>query len=235
MSSQFPRRTAFWSVLDPPARTELLRLGEERSYAPREVLLHQHEESEHVLVLRRGHVKVTAASHLGYEAVLGIRDPGDLLGEQACLEGRPRSATVTALTDASALIVPARAFTAAQRSMPTIATGVQSVLSARLREADRYRTAVGAGSVQARLASLLLDLAERYGAPLGSGETVVRLPLSQDDLSGLVLSSRRTVSRVLEQWRRQGWVRTGRHRLVIGDPDALKRTAEDHPPRAESA
>ncbi|WP_328910655.1 Crp/Fnr family transcriptional regulator [Streptomyces sp. NBC_00234] len=215
----------FWSLLDGPAQAELSRLGHLRSFAPRTHLLRQNEISDHLLVVRRGCVKVSAHSADGYLAVLALRNPGDLLGEQAGLDGGPRSATLTALTPVDALVLPAPAFDAAARALPVITSARQQVLSARLREADRHRAAAGSDAVQARLAALLLELGDGYGRRTASGSVQIALPLSQDDLAGLVLSSRRTVSRVFEQWRGSGWVTTGRNRLVIDDPDALKQQA----------
>ncbi|XKK64534.1 helix-turn-helix domain-containing protein [Streptomyces sp. ARC32] len=42
----------------------------------------------------------------------------------------------------------------------------------------------------------------------------------------MVLGSRRTVSRILEQWRADGWVTTGRTHVTVDNPDALKRVRE---------
>jgi CRP-like cAMP-binding protein len=72
---------------------------------------------------------------------------------------------------------------------------------------------------------LLLRLAERFGRPEAGGSVRIELPLSQDDLAGLVLTTRRTVGRVLELWRQRGWVRTGRRYVVLLDPAALGRLA----------
>ncbi|WP_308307514.1 Crp/Fnr family transcriptional regulator [Streptomyces sp. ISL-10] len=218
-----PGRSTFWSLLDDTARTELLGMGSLTHFPPRHVMMRQYDLTDHLLVIRRGCVKVSAASAAGYQAVLAIRNAGDLLGEQAALDGGPRSATLVSLTRIEALVIPADPFRAAARTAPAIGLALQQVLSARLREADGHRAAAGSEAVQARLAALLLELGAEYGRPEGNGSVLIALPLSQDDFAGLVLSSRRTVSRVFEQWRGRGWVTTGRNRLTIDRPDELKR------------
>lgn len=220
------RGTPFWDLLDAPARAALRDAGKVASYATREHLLRQNDLTDHLLVLGSGCVKVTAVSAAGYQAVLALRGPGDLLGEQAGLDGGARSATLTALTPVHALRIPAPAFKDAGRDHPAITGAVHQVLSARLRDADRQRTAAGADTLAARLADLLLDLAAAYGRRHASGAVEIGLPLSQDDFAGLVLGSRRTVSRVLEQWRADGWVTTGRTHVTVDNPDALKRARE---------
>ncbi|WP_230883069.1 Crp/Fnr family transcriptional regulator [Streptomyces venezuelae] len=221
-----PRRMPFWSLLDDEARAELLGIGSIVVFPPKETLLRQYDLTDHLLVVRRGCVKVAANSAAGYQAVLAIRNAGDLLGEQAALDGGPRSATLTSLTVVEALMIPSPAFRTAARSAPAIALALQQVLSERLREADGHRAAAGSEAVQARLAALLLELGTEYGCPVGDSSVLIALPLSQDDFAGLVLSSRRTVNRVFEQWRGRGWVTTGRNRVAIERWDELKRLCD---------
>ena len=90
-------RVPFLARLEQEDRTALLSLGRELNFAPRVALLHQSEPSSHVLFLVQGWTKVTASAANGYEALLALRGPGDIVGESAALTGRPRSATVTAL------------------------------------------------------------------------------------------------------------------------------------------
>ncbi|MYS45456.1 cyclic nucleotide-binding domain-containing protein, partial [Streptomyces sp. SID5998] len=73
----------FLARLEQPDRAALLALGRELSYAPRVVLIHQSEPSSHVLFIVAGWTKVTAAAASGYEALLALRGPGDIVGESA--------------------------------------------------------------------------------------------------------------------------------------------------------
>ncbi|TDC20496.1 Crp/Fnr family transcriptional regulator [Streptomyces sp. 8K308] len=219
----------FWSLLERPARESLARVGGREGFDVGATLLKEYDVTDHLLVIERGCVKVTASTSDGYEAVLALRGVGDLLGEQAGADGRPRSASVVALTYVSALSLPLRAFEGLMKTDPSIARALRRVQSERLRQADRRGVAAGGEDTRRRLAALLLDLGHRYGRAAAAGGVEITLPLSQDDLAGLVLSSRRTVSRILEQWRGQGWLATGRLRLLVHEPDALKREAGEGP------
>ncbi|MCZ4120786.1 Crp/Fnr family transcriptional regulator [Streptomyces sp. H39-S7] len=227
LNERRPERETFWSLLDGTARERLVSAGHVHTYSARSHLLRQDEFSDHVLVLRTGCVKVYAESGTGYQVVLALRNGGDLLGEQAGLDRQPRSASIYALTDTEALVVPASRFAALLWSQPTMGAAVQQVLSRRLREADRHRAAIGSVPVEARLAALVLDLGERYGRRTTDGSLRIDLPLSQDDLAGLVVSSRRTISRILEEWRREKLLTTGRQALELAGLHALRHRAED--------
>ncbi|GAA2273567.1 Crp/Fnr family transcriptional regulator [Streptomyces ruber] len=216
------RPVPFWEALAPADRTVLLRSAAQRSVPAGRQLLAQGEDSDHLIVLLRGWVKVVAQSPSGYRALLALRGPGELLGEQAGLDRRCRSASLLTATTVEVLHVTAARFLGLVRSRPSLATALEQTLSQRLREADVQRTGI-TEPVPARLAALLLDLAERCGHPEpdGTGRRIA-LSLSQDDLAGLLLTSRRTVSRVLEQWRSAGWVVTGRQSLLVRSAERLK-------------
>lgn len=218
-------RLSFWDSLSAADRVGLAALGAVRGFPAGTVIVRQDERTDFGLVVRRGCVKVSILGQDGYEAVLALRDAGDLVGELAGVDGGPRSASLHALTDVEALVLPADRFGAFRAARPEVERTIQRMLSARLRDADRARAEVGADAVPRRLSVLLLRLADRYGRPEPEGGIRIELPLSQDDLAGLVLTTRRTIGRVLELWRGRGWVHTGRRHVVVLDPAALVRLA----------
>ncbi|MEV6692799.1 Crp/Fnr family transcriptional regulator [Micromonospora sp. NPDC051196] len=218
-------REPFWTALRDDQRAALMRMGMRRRYTPDEVLVRENDTSDCAFVLLDGCVKVSAIAHHGYQAILGLRDAGELIGELAGSDGGLRSATVIALTDVDALRLPTASFGPFVRADPEVAAILRRTLSARLREADRSRAAAGAESAQQRLAALLLHLGQRYGNPQPQGEIVINLALSQHDLAGLALTSHRSLGRILTGWRRDNVVLTGRRRVVLVRPAELARLA----------
>ena len=55
------------------------------------------------------------------------------------------------------------------------------------------------------------------------GSIEITLPLTQQDLAGLVAGSRDAVAKILQLWRKQGLVTTARKRVVLIDPETLAR------------
>ncbi|MEV4638068.1 Crp/Fnr family transcriptional regulator [Actinoplanes sp. NPDC049548] len=198
-----------------------------RRYRADEVLVREDDRSDYAFVLLEGCVKVSAIGHHGYQAILGLRDPGELVAELASLDGGERMATLTAITEVEVLRLPAASFKPFVRTEPDVAAIIRRTLSARLREADRSRAAAGAESAQQRLAALLLHLGRRYGSREPEGQLVIELALSQEDLAGLVLTSQRSLARILALWRADNLVLTGRRRVVLVRPAELARFADD--------
>ncbi|MER6736437.1 Crp/Fnr family transcriptional regulator [Streptomyces puniciscabiei] len=217
-------RVPFLARLETEDREALLALGRELAFTARTVLIHQHEPSSHVLFLVQGWTKVTAAAANGYEALLALRGPGDIVGESAALTGRTRSATVTALEEARAVAVPRERFTEFLAESPAVSFALLGLTSDRTRAADRRRLEFASMTVRERFATLLLDLARTHGRRTCAGVELA-VPLSKQELAGSVGASREAVQRLLKDLRERDVVRTGRRALVIVRPDVLRRIA----------
>jgi CRP-like cAMP-binding protein len=211
----------FWFELPRTDQVELARLGSVCAFPRETVIMNEGSPTTDVMVLLSGCVKVASTGVDGRPTVLGIRDAGDIVGEVCGLAERRRSASVHALQDVEALVIPLGWFNAFIRSHIDAAIALQCTLCARLVDSDRARRAAMTETVEQRLAAALLDLAGRYGEPCASGSQLIELPLSHYDLAGLATTSWRTVGRVLMRFRSTGAVVTGRRKILIKDPAKL--------------
>lgn len=205
-----------WSDLDARARLRRLSRGS--------ALFVQGEGPGAAAVLLEGRLKVVHVADDGTESLLAIRGTGDLVGELSVLDGAPRSATVTALEPAAALVVDADGFRAWLQAHPEAMLELLALVAARLRDADSTRAQFATADVTARLARRLLELAARYGEP-GSGGVRIDLPVTQEDLAGWVGASREAVAKGMRRLRQRGAVVTGRRRVEVCDLAALRRLA----------
>ncbi|SEL05981.1 Crp/Fnr family transcriptional regulator [Streptacidiphilus jiangxiensis] len=215
-------RVPFLARLEQGERETLLALGRPLRFTARAVALRQEEPSHHVLLILRGWLKVTASALNGYEALLALRGPGDIVGESAALSGRPRSATVTALEEVHTVAVEQERFTGFLERHPRVALQLLSLAADRMRVGDRRRLEIAALTVKERLAGLLLELTRSHGHTVEGGIELT-VPLSQQELAGSVGASREAVTRLLRDYRERGVLLTHRRRLVILRPDLLRR------------
>src|SRR5207237_10592566 len=94
---------AFSALLSAEDRALLDSSGIVRKFAAGTPIMHEGDPSEHVLIIRHGCVKVIASAPGGTQVVLGIRGPGDIVGELAVLAGRPRRGTVLTIDKVEAV------------------------------------------------------------------------------------------------------------------------------------
>lgn len=200
--------------------------GRSRRFRARQRLFREGEPGDHVLAIRSGRVKVSVQTRSGREILLAVKEPGDLVGELSVIDGRPRSATAVALEPVDALLVPAPAFAEFVEGHPRIAVRLLRTLAAQIRDADRRSVDRDTGDITCRVARRLVDLAERLGEHRGSGLEIT-LALSQDDLAAWVGATREATSRALGRLRAEGWLTTGRQRIVLTDLAALRLRARE--------
>jgi CRP-like cAMP-binding protein len=212
----------FLAVLDPDQSKDLERVGVRRRFRRGQALFHQRGSPDRVVILLRGRVKVTRVTDEGKEIVLAIRGPGDLLGELSAIDGEPRSATVEAVEPVEALAISSRDFRSFLIGHPEVSLLLLQMISHRLRDADRVRVEYGAHDTVGRVSARLVELAERYGEPVGGGVRI-GLSLSQEELAGWTGASREAVARALRTLRDVGWVATERRRITVLDLEALRR------------
>jgi CRP-like cAMP-binding protein len=221
-----PPTRSFWNALADPEREALAAAGVEQIFRAGSVLCRAGEESSQVMIIDSGWVKVSVRVGAGAEAgeeILAVRGQGDVVGERAALTTQVRSATVTALEEVSAMVVPAERFAEFLRGHPRAAEVLQRQIIER-REEDRTRLSLGEpAGAERRLAWLLLDLARRRGSYQQVSSAAFTLPMSQQELADWAGTSPDAVGRFLRSWREQGIIaRSDRsRRLTVLDLDGL--------------
>jgi CRP-like cAMP-binding protein len=195
-----------------------------RHFARGATIMREHEVRGRVVVIERGHAKVTATTDDGKEIVLAFRGPGDLLGELAALGGEPRSATVRTLEPLDAIAVASGDFDAFLEEHPRVALVILRVVIGHLREADRQQFEFAAYQTLGRISRRLLELAERFGEPCEAGVRI-SLRISQEELAGWAGASREATTKALHDLRKMGLVATERRHLTVRSVAQLKRLA----------
>ncbi|MEV6981657.1 Crp/Fnr family transcriptional regulator [Sphaerisporangium sp. NPDC051017] len=223
MTSQpSPEPGEFLSLLTAAEIADLTAAGRKRRWDRGATVMAEGDTADWVLVLTSGRVKVSSHTAGGTEVVLAIRGPGALLGEMSGISDEPRSGTVTALEPVEGVVI--RDFAGFLNEHGRVAVLLLRLVVGRLRDADRKRVEYGAFDTTGRVATRLVELAERFGEPTNGGVKVA-LPLSQDELAGWTGASREAVSKALRSLRDRGLIETGRRRVTIYDLEGLRRRA----------
>ncbi len=152
--------------------------------------------------LNEGLLKVSMVSPAGAERILAILGPGSLVGDMAMIDGRPRSASVSALRDCKLSFVSRNAFEALAAKNTDVYKHLLSLLAQRLRDTDQVVAAGTFLPVKGRVARALLDLAKAFGNEVDGGRIVIRQKLSQSDVAAMAGIARENVSRIINEWMR---------------------------------
>jgi CRP-like cAMP-binding protein len=170
-----------------------------------------------------GRAKVSVAYSDGREALLSLLHPGEVFGEMALLDGRPRAADVVATADCELLLIERRDFLTFMRSDPSIALRFVELLCERLRRANEHFEEVIFLSLPARLARILL----RLSAPDGAGRHSNKLSITQREISQLLGSTRESVNKQLRAWEASKMITLERGGILIQAREKLTDLAGD--------
>ena len=167
--------------------------------------------------IKSGTVKVSITSQIGEERILALLGAGAVVGELAILDNLPRSATVTAISDASLTELKKSALVSYLRQHPEIYADLVTILVRRLRETNDEVAADSFLAPPARIARAVLSLVDRIGQKTGPGLYTLSQVVSQRDIGAMAGVARETVSRTLSEWQRRGVVRRepGRRNLTV--------------------
>ncbi|MFY1659722.1 Crp/Fnr family transcriptional regulator [Micromonospora sp. WMMD1274] len=222
MAADIPWRDKTWGAgtflgsLPPDAAQRLVRSGIQRRFTAGRVILREGSTSSHVFLLVSGFVKVTTSVE-GIETLLGIRLPGEVVGEIGALTGEPRNATVIACGPLIVSQLSRSEFDAFLRQRPDAATLIAAAVTRQLRWANRRRMEFAAFPAHIRLARLLAEIAEVCGRERSDGSTELLVSLSQSDLAAMIAIAPATMQKALHYLRDRGLITTGYRRLVVTD------------------
>lgn len=158
--------------------------------------------------------------------MIAVRTIGDLVGELAAIDGKPRASTVVAASSTTMVVVDAPLFRAFLEQHRLAADIVARSVVSKLRTATRFRVETGKASTLARVARVIDHLGEGYGRSTTAG-LLIDIPLPQRDLAALIGSSEKSVHRAYAYLRQKGVVNVSYRRLIILDIDLLRLFAED--------
>jgi CRP-like cAMP-binding protein len=202
MASSLLRGTNLLSDLPERLSSTLLTNAKPVKLAADEVLFLSGDPGDGFYRLNEGLLKVSMVSPKGAERILAILGPGSIVGDMAVIDGRPRSASVSALRDCKLSFVSRAAFETVAAKNPEIYKHLLGLLAARLRDTDQVVAAGTFLPVKGRVARAMLDLANAFGNDVGGGRIVIRQKLSQSDVAAMAGIARENVSRILNEWMR---------------------------------
>jgi CRP/FNR family transcriptional regulator, cyclic AMP receptor protein len=174
-------------------------------YRRTERLFSQGDSCAGVMYLQKGRVTLTARSNAGREVIVARFRPGAFLGE-GCLAGQAvRSASATATTASTVIVVETNTMTRLLRDEPALADHFMTYMLARnIRiEQDLLKHLFHVEPPERRLARTLLLLAE-YGTSHTPHSTLPKI--SQDRLAQLVGTTRAHVDALMNRFQSLGFI-----------------------------
>jgi CRP/FNR family transcriptional regulator, cyclic AMP receptor protein len=190
----------------------------ERDLVRGDVLFEEGTTPDALFVVLSGRIAIAIGNELDHrESMVSLMESGDLFGELGFLDEGPRSASARALEASSVLEIPYASVQNIFQERPQLLWGVTRLLAKRLRAMDEALADSVFLDVTGRTAKRLLELAD------GADEFV--LPVTQEELAGMVGASRERVNKAISNFIRLGWLEQHDRRYHIVHRDRLTQRA----------
>ena len=128
---------SLFRTLPPSEWQELSKIAQERQSAAASEIFREGDPGDGIYVVRDGLVEISALVGENQRRVLSQRGPGEIFGEMAVVEDRPRSATATAVKNSRFYFLPRSEMLALLQHSPGLSFNILQEVSHRLREFDQ--------------------------------------------------------------------------------------------------
>jgi CRP-like cAMP-binding protein len=192
-----------------------------RRYAKGEVIFHQGDVGTSFYIVRKGEVTIRLSSAEGKEMTLALLRRGDAFGELSLLDGEPRSTDAVAREEASLLGLQRADFQRFLGERPSVAPRMLAALSGLVRRVTQLVYDANFLDARARLARVLLDLAQTQGQESDEG-VVLTSQLTQAELANLCGLTRESTNKWLRFYEREGLLSYEGGQITLREPDNLR-------------
>ena len=192
----------------------------ERRFAPKDTIFTPGDPDDQLYFLLSGTVRLYKIYGDYKEATTAFLKDGGIFGKLDLVEGRWQDVFAEAVTESRVAGIQKASLERVIKSDPVFALKLFSSLSERLRQSDEVIESLLHREVSTRLATLLLNLGERFGEDNGVGK-LIDVRLTHQDLANMIASTREAVSKVMSEFQRDGVVESRNRRIAIVNGDAL--------------
>ncbi len=176
-------------------KTRFLEYAVFKNYAKGTLIFSEGDESDGMFLIEEGKVKVFMSDESGKEMLIALLGPGEIVGEVAALDGRPRTASVAAVENTRVARIGLSEFKQFLQENADMALDIIQILTSRIRDHATSISNLAFKNVYGRVVWLL----EKHSTDNEDGTFTVNRKFTQQDIADMVGSSREMVSRVVSE------------------------------------
>jgi CRP/FNR family transcriptional regulator, cyclic AMP receptor protein len=200
---------------------DFFHTGTKLTYGKGEYVVRPGDSPRGVLYIESGFVKAHDITKYGEENVLIIRTSGELVGLTFAVIDRDHTIIYSALSEVVLWMIPFDKLQQHIKDTPDIAVPMLDMVTRMYHLHGGRIMTLEYRTVRERMASFLLNVAERFGTPNQDGIQLAA-PLRHQDIASSVSATRETASRTLSEFERKGYISQSRSQITITNKEALE-------------
>ncbi len=207
------RATLLFADVSEAHLSTIAAAATERTLRRGDVLFAEGQEPDQLFIVTSGRIAIANKSIDGRESVVALMEAGDLFGEMPLFDGFGRSAEARALEPSTVIAIAYGPVRDLYEAEPAELWNVVKLLAGRLRSMDETLADSVFLDVTGRTAKRLLELA-------GDSDEFI-LPITQEELAGMVGASRERVNKAIASFVKLGWLDQSDRRYIITNREQL--------------
>ena len=207
------RSIEFFKGFDANSFEAVVAAAQSRDFSRGGVLFTENDPATELFVVVSGRIAIANRSVDGRESVIALMERGDLFGEMPLFDNRARSAEGRALEGSEVIAIPYEPLRRIYESSPVLLWNVVEMLAMRLRSTDEQLADSVFLDVTGRTAKRLLELSGDHDE--------FSLPITQEELAGMVGASRERVNKAIASFVKLGWIEQSDRRYRITNRSQL--------------
>lgn len=197
-NTELLRSTGLFAELDDQSLSDILAASETRRLRRGDTIFLEDDYPDGIYVMVKGRVAIANRSFDGRESLVALMEEGDLFGEMGLFDQGGRSADARALEATTVIAIPYEPVQRLYENRPELMWNVVQMLVSRLRNMDSALADSVFLDVTGRTAKRLLEMS--------ADNDSFTLPVTQEELAGMVGASRERVNKAIAQFVRLGWL-----------------------------
>lgn len=201
---------------------KVVQLIKRKNYKKGEILLHEGDVSDSLIIINTGSMKVYTYSREGKEQILYILTEGDFLGDINLLKKGIFDYNAIALEELDVCTLNKDDFNLILSENSEISMKILEYAYDRIAGLEKLVQTLTTKDVDSRIVELIINLSKTYGINTDEGIDII-FPLSREDMANYLGLTRETVSRRLTVLQNENIIKiTGSKRILIKDFNTLK-------------
>ena len=218
------KKALLFSGLADEYLAEVAEIAVRRPFVKGETLFSEGEKAEGFYLLAKGSVKLCKVSPDGREKVLHMVHAVETFAEAAFFGDGSYPAEAKGVEKGEVLFFPRQSFMGLLERNPRFSLNLIASLSMLLRRFARQIEELSFADAPARLASYLIELAERKSTSY-QGRTYLELDMRKGELASRLGTVSETLSRTFRKMKDEGIIEVDGSRVVVLDMPRLRQTA----------
>lgn len=218
-------RSDLFVGIDEDKLCDIFSSGERRLYKSGATLFREWTPAVKSYLVLEGRFKLSKLHEDGKEAIVRYINPGEMTAAISVFKKKNYPVTAQAVGISEVVGWSRETMLELMAAYPQIAINLLGMVVARLDDIQSRYLELQTEQVEQRIARALLRIMKQSGRKVDEG-ILIDFRLSRQDLAGYTGTTLYTVSRILSNWEKKGWVRSGREQITVADPHALVTFAE---------